>query len=116
MRVPLGFLLFLLFIPALKAQDIQSVRSIQWLSPAMANTIFEKPTVRFKNAVYNKTSLPEYFELIPVSQGSSVPVVKIVNQVFLPLDSLEQVILGSAAFDTVLSLETETAESRNQLY
>ncbi len=115
-RVPLGFLLFLLFIPGLKAQELQSLRTIHWLPPAVANTINEKPALRFKNATYNEASIPEYFELIPIRQGSSAPVVKIVNQEFLPLDSLERAILGSTPFDTALLIKSETAESRSQLY
>jgi hypothetical protein len=114
MRVSFVFLLFIFYLTAIQAQEAQSVRSLEWLTPTVANTIGDKAVLRFKNAVYNESSLPEYFELIPVPTNSHNSCVSIINPQFKQVDSLEKIILSTVLLDTAVNVRSETGTAREQ--
>jgi hypothetical protein len=118
MRIPFGFLFLIFVLPAVVAQKVMTVRTIQWLSPVFNNTRNDKPVLRFRGAVYDdpRTRLPQYSELIAIPSNSEIDEVSIVKPEYSPADSLESIILGSANLDTFIKVKSETGTAREQNY
>jgi Peptidase family C25 len=105
-------------MPVVMAQEVNSVRNIHWLPPVSGSSKNDKPVLRFRNAVYNDpiAGLPIYSELIPISYITENAKISIINPEFLPVDSLEKIILGAAKLDTLIKVKSETATSRGQRF